>query len=170
MNNKYISIKEYAKIRGCSTSAVYKRLSTTLQPYVEVVEGQKMLKIEVLEKDCINPSSTPPQPSSINPPQPSSTIETEEDKERLIKELEERIKDLKEYINKIEEKAKEDTIFLKEQIEIKDRQIEKQQVLIDQQQKLNAISLSKDEKLLTEPKEDSIIMNNKKGFFSKLFR
>lgn len=173
MNDKYISIKEYAEKRGCSTSAVYKRLSTTLQPYVETVGKQKMLKIEVLEMEDFNHSTTPPPQSSTHPPQPSTTplkSYFEEDKERLIQSLEDRIEELKEEIKKIEEKAKEDTIFLKQQIEIKDKQIENQQILIDQQQKLNALSLNKEENILTEPKEESNIENNKKGFFSKLFR
>ena len=101
---KYISIKEYADLRGCSTSAVYKRLSTTLQPYVIMVDGKKMLKSEVLEVEDFNPSSTPPQPFSSTPPQPSSIPPLlEEDKERIIKVLEDRIEELKEQLNKVEE-------------------------------------------------------------------
>ena len=46
-NNEYLTIKEYAEIRGVSASAVYKRLSTSLQPYVETVEGKKVLKYQV---------------------------------------------------------------------------------------------------------------------------
>lgn len=163
MKKEYLSIKEYAEIRGSSTSAVYKRLDGSLQPYLEMVDGKKMLKIEVLKKEGLEPSTTPPPQPSTTPPQ----LSTDNGNERLIRALEERIEELKEEIHRIEEKAKEDTLFLKQQIEIKDRQIENQQILIDQQQKLNAISLTQEEKILTEPTAESNIETTKESIFSR---
>lgn len=145
---EYITVKEYAEIRGCSVSAVYKRLKTTLQPFVVKVEGQTMLKRTVLEADREKNNSTPLQPSSSTPLQPS----TEQD-QRLISLLEQQISDLKEQLKKQEQQAEEEINFLKEQISIKDLQI-------DQQQKLNAMFITS-EKLLSEPEE-------KKGFFRKI--
>ena len=52
MEKGYISIAEYASIRGVTTAAVYKRLKTSLKPFKTVDEkGRKCLKIEVLESD-----------------------------------------------------------------------------------------------------------------------
>lgn len=54
MNKEYLTVKEYAEIKGCSTQYVYKLLQTKLQPFVELVEGRKVLKIEVLEDSVAN--------------------------------------------------------------------------------------------------------------------
>jgi len=51
MNNEYLTIKEYAELKGVSVQAVYKRLKGNLQPFVEVVEGRKVLKREALEEN-----------------------------------------------------------------------------------------------------------------------
>ena len=53
---KYITISDYAKLKGVSTTAIYKRLSTSLKPFLIMVEGKKCLKIEVLEEDRSNGS------------------------------------------------------------------------------------------------------------------
>ena len=55
MEKKYLSIQEYADLLSVSYNAVYKRLNKNLQPYVEVVKGHKMLKIEVLEDETLTP-------------------------------------------------------------------------------------------------------------------
>ena len=49
MDKEYISIKEYAQLKGVSPQSVYKQLSTKLSTYVVMVENRKMLKKEVLE-------------------------------------------------------------------------------------------------------------------------
>ena len=51
MEKEYLTIKEYANIKGVSPQAVYKQLSTKLSTYVEMVDGKKMLKIEVLNAE-----------------------------------------------------------------------------------------------------------------------
>ena len=48
MDNNLITVAEYAKIRGCSTAAVYKRLETTLKPYSKTVKGKTYLSRQVL--------------------------------------------------------------------------------------------------------------------------
>lgn len=53
----YITISEYAKIKGISKQAVYKRLKGSLSPYVTIVNGIKCLSSEALsdlEKDNID--------------------------------------------------------------------------------------------------------------------
>lgn len=51
MSSDYITVKEYATIKGCSTQYVYKLLATKLVDYVEIVNGKKCLKISVLDAD-----------------------------------------------------------------------------------------------------------------------
>lgn len=45
---EYISIPEFAKLAGISHQAVYKQLRNKLQPYLQEVEGKKMLSISAL--------------------------------------------------------------------------------------------------------------------------
>ena len=54
MEQKYISIKDYADRKGVTKQAVYKQLNNKLSKYVEMVDGKKMLKIEVLELEEVN--------------------------------------------------------------------------------------------------------------------
>lgn len=48
MDNNLITIAEYARIRGCSTAAVYKRLDTTLKPYKKTVNKKTYLSRQLL--------------------------------------------------------------------------------------------------------------------------
>ena len=48
MDNNLITVAEYARIRGCSTAAVYKRLDTTLKPYSKTVNNKTYLSRQVL--------------------------------------------------------------------------------------------------------------------------
>lgn len=70
---QYITVAEYAEIKGISKQAVYKQLNNKLNNYVETVEGKKCLKISVLEEN-IQPHSTkveqPIQPISTEVEQP----------------------------------------------------------------------------------------------------
>lgn len=49
MDQQYITIKEFATRAGISTQAVYKKLNKSLQPYLKIVDGKKMLNIKGLE-------------------------------------------------------------------------------------------------------------------------
>lgn len=57
MGKEYLTVAEYAEIKGISKQAVYKQLNNKLNNYVETVEGKKCLKISVLKED-IQPNST----------------------------------------------------------------------------------------------------------------
>lgn len=48
MDEQYISIKKFAELAGVSTQSVYKRLTTSLQPYVKEVANSKRLNIQAL--------------------------------------------------------------------------------------------------------------------------
>lgn len=54
MMNDLLSIAEYSTIHGCSAAATYKRLSTTLKPYLVIKDGQKYIKIEALTEEELN--------------------------------------------------------------------------------------------------------------------
>ena len=74
---QYITVAEYAEIKGISKQAVYKQLNNKLNNYVETVEGKKCLKISVLE-ESIQPYSTeveqPIQPVSTEVEQPIQPV------------------------------------------------------------------------------------------------
>ena len=74
---EYITVAEYAKIKGVSSQAVYKQLNNKLKDYVEIVENKKCLKISVLE-GIIQPYSTkveqPIQPVSTEVEQPIQPV------------------------------------------------------------------------------------------------
>lgn len=46
---KYVSIKEIAKMAGVSPQAIYKQLNNKLKTYVKMVDGKKMLNISALD-------------------------------------------------------------------------------------------------------------------------
>ena len=58
MENEYLTISEYSKIMGVSYQATYKKLNGTLKPYVEVVNGRKVLKKSILNDAFLTPTST----------------------------------------------------------------------------------------------------------------
>ena len=47
--SEYITISEFAKLAGVSSQSVYKRLSTQLSTYIQLVDNKKMLKISALK-------------------------------------------------------------------------------------------------------------------------
>lgn len=52
-NKELLTIKEFAKIAGITVQSVYQRLDTSLKDYLEIVKGQKYLKVQAL-KDIYN--------------------------------------------------------------------------------------------------------------------
>lgn len=77
MGKEYLTIAEYAEIKGISKQAVYKQLNNKLKDYIEIVENKKCLKISVLE-ESIQPHSTkveqPIQPVSTEVEQPIQPV------------------------------------------------------------------------------------------------
>ena len=113
MEKEYYSVKEYAEIKGISVQAVYKRLNGSLKPFVEVVEGRKMLKSAVFGETFSTSSST----SKLNVEQPFSTegltpssldeeiIHINRRNEELIDDLRKQIKEKDEQIKEMNEKV-----------------------------------------------------------------
>ena len=72
-----LTIAEYSSLRGCSTTATYKRLETTLKPYVVVKNGMKYIKKEVLEDEGIQPFE-PTLSTVANRSKPLPTVKNSE--------------------------------------------------------------------------------------------
>lgn len=81
--DELLTIQEFAKKAGVSVQAVYKRLNNSLNPYIQLVEGRKMLKssalfeiygIEVVQP--FQPFVQPIQPS-IQPGSEEKTVTPE---------------------------------------------------------------------------------------------
>ena len=50
LNKDYITVSQYAEIKGISKQAVYKRLNNQLKDSLIIVDRQKCIKIEVLDE------------------------------------------------------------------------------------------------------------------------
>lgn len=137
---KYITIKEYADLKGVSVSAVYKRLKTTLQPYLEEVEGQKMLKIQLLNDENIKASSTVEEPYSTNTPQPSSTVEEAKGSflEKQIEIKDKQIEELQDQVKLLQESNKSKDDFIQEQAKKLTDLLEQSNILLQNNQMLLA--------------------------------
>ena len=61
-NKGFISVSDYAKLRGVSVAAVYKRLGGSLKPYDKEIDGKKFLSVDVLEAEGIKPVEKGIQP------------------------------------------------------------------------------------------------------------
>ncbi len=48
--DQYLSVKEFAQAAGVSVQAVYKRLSKDLKPFVNEVEGRKVIDKRALKE------------------------------------------------------------------------------------------------------------------------
>ena len=46
---EFLTIKEFAEVAGVSSQSVYKRLNSTLKPYLGIKNGKKYLNIKALE-------------------------------------------------------------------------------------------------------------------------
>lgn len=104
-NKEYITIAEYAEIKGISKQAVYKQLNNKLKPFLIVVESKKHLKIEVLnevEKQSLNQVKQPNEQPFNNQIQPVLMAELEE-KNKTIESLLRQVESLTEQNSKLTE-------------------------------------------------------------------
>ena len=107
MNKEYISIAEYAEIKGISKQAVYKQCSTKLKPYVSTVDGRKVLKSDVLSGQV---------ETTNNQRQRSSSTKTVEEVD-IIAFLKEQIKEKDIQIQRLQESEKEKDRHIQNQSE-----------------------------------------------------
>ena len=62
LNKDYVTVSQYAEIKGISKQAVYKKLNNQLKDSLILVKNQKCLKIEVLdevERESLNQVEQP---------------------------------------------------------------------------------------------------------------
>lgn len=142
-NDTFISISEYAKLRGVSVAAVYKRLDGTLKPYTKTINGKKCISKRAFELDGIQQVIEGFQPGL-------NTVETRQvqDKEEeaaapadaaLLKALEALQNQLSEKDKQIE-RLQEETADLRRSAAEKDKFIQEQSnrlsLLLEQSQEL----------------------------------
>ena len=146
-NNGFISVSDYAKLRGVSVAAVYKRLGGSLKQYVKEIDGKKFLSVDVLAAEGIKPvekgfqPGIKPQeagehPGEESPGTPASQDTTQpailEALEALTRQLSEKDKQ----ISRLQEEAAE----LRQEAAAKDKFIQEQAsrlaVLLEQSQEL----------------------------------
>ena len=173
MEKEYLSIKEYADIRGVSTTSVYKRLNTTLKEYLVMVEGKKMLKSSVLEDEGFNRVGNNGDNDFIQPASTASLAEKQlEIKDKQIEELTEQIKQLQEDSRKkddfIQEQSKKITELLEQShILLQNNQLllagkqDPEEEIIETEAEVIAVPASQDPPT-PEPQE-------KKSWFKRLF-
>lgn len=170
MAKEYYTIKEFAAIKGISQQAVYKKLATTLQPYVVLVDGRKVLKPEALQ-----PHSTPTaQPFSTT----NTTREVENDKLDIVKLLKDQIEQKDKLIERLQESADEKDKYIREQGARLTDLIEQANMLQQNNQMLLKMltGTTEEKDVVIIPEEENnkettpeIKEENKKSFFSKIF-
>lgn len=157
---EYLSIKEFAEIVGVSTQSVYKRLATSLQPYVKEVANQRMLNIRALQDVYgieVGNSCKPKKQEVVNGCQPNNSEEKAYHEER-IRELTDRVHELEIRLSEKESLIKEKDAHildlqaqvehLKKEVELlhEDLQIEKKSNLLLLAQKNEEMAVLEDQK------------------------
>lgn len=176
MEKEYLSVKEYAEIKGCSTQYVYRILQTKLQPYVIVVEGKKCLKIEVLDREETNqPTNSTNQTNQVaNEGFKSSSSSNFEEMKRINERNENLIDDLRAQLKEKDAQLSQLNEKVISLFETNQRLMENNQQLqlnyqlllgdgkIKQYEEVNVEGASAEEVVEEEPK--------RKGFFSRFFK
>lgn len=102
---KYISVSEYAELKGITKQAVYKQLNNQLKPFLIVVEKKKYILLEALsevEKERLNEVEQPIEQPFNNFIQPFLEKQIEE-KDKQIESLLRQIDLLQEQNGKLTE-------------------------------------------------------------------
>ena len=149
---EYITVSEYAKIKGVSVQSVYKQLNNRLKPFLIMVENKKCLKSTVLE-ELKNDNSTAVK-------QPFNNFSTEVLNQSLIETLQKNIE------------------ILQNQLEVKDEQIKQlnerlEQALqtVSQSHYIAASAITEGNAADTEETPQTVITEEKKkGIFERLFK
>ena len=173
MDKEYLTIKEYADIRGVSTTSVYKRLDTTLKDYFIIVEGKKMLKSKVLADEGLEGLDTNVENDFNKPFTTASLAEKQlEIKDKQIEELTEQIKALQ------EDNRKKDS-FIQEQSKKITELLEQSHILLQNNQLLLAGKPDPEEEIIESEAEVIAVPassaqpdpepKEKVGWFKRLF-
>lgn len=115
--HELIGVAEYAERYGVTVQAVYKRLKTSLKPFVYMVDGKKCIDITALSETQKNVKSTPPR----------SKVE-DDATQRLTMELEAARQQI--------EELRSDKAFLQGQLSEVTKSLQFEQRKVDELQKL----------------------------------
>ena len=66
VQDELLTVQEFAEKAGVSVQAVYKRLNNSLNPYIQLIEGRKMLELRALEEVYGVSVDKPCQPKDDN--------------------------------------------------------------------------------------------------------
>ena len=155
-----ITVSQYAKIRGVSAQSVYKRLTTSLQPFLIVDNGKKyisVLALSIPEKEnlsTVDNDLKQPLPTVDNPPENAFLMEQ-------IHEKDEQIKSLFKQIDEERERSRE----LMRLLENSQQQLQNSQYLLLQAQNNNLPTPKEEEGEQTEEQPKA----EKKNIFSMIF-
>jgi hypothetical protein len=128
--NDYITIAEYAKIRGVSVSSVYKRLGGTLKQYYKEIDGMKFLSAKILVEEGITPPVERVEEGLKNEPTPPAVLVALEVLEKQLAEKDQQIRRLQEEAEDLRRSNAEKDVFIQEQAG-------KMMLLLEQAQELN---------------------------------
>lgn len=151
VENQYISVKEFAQRAGISVQAVYKGLNNRLNPYVKLVDNQKMIDIRALQDIYGIEVEQPIQPEL-------STYSIEDitnDNDIVIDTLLKQIEILQKELDVKNEQLKERD----NQMAALNERLEEGHRLLDQQQQLQAMEkkiqvLENKQEDVTEPSQE----------------
>lgn len=177
---EYYTVKEYAEIKGVSVQAIYKKLNTTLQPYVEIIEGRKVLRSEALSDFPSSKSSTVENDSTSTFSTRSSTFSEKgyPSSQTEFEELKRKMKKDEELIDDLRSQIKEKDSLLKSQTEQILDLSKRMADITENNQKLQLsyqLLLNGNEgevETFTAREQEEVIKEEpkKKGLFSNLFK
>lgn len=133
VENQYISVKEFAQRAGISVQAVYKGLNNRLNPYVKLVDNQRVIDIRALQ-DIYGIEIEQP----IQPELSTNSIEdvtNDNDNDIVIDMLLKQIEILQKELDVKNEQLKEKD----NQMAALNERLEESHRLLDQQQQLQAM-------------------------------
>ena len=102
MEKQFLSISEYANIKGISKQAVYQQLNKKLKDFVQVVDNQKFISIQALDESELKRLEQPLEQEFNQVEQPieqAFLISQLEEKDRQIDRLMKQIENLQELLN-----------------------------------------------------------------------
>lgn len=168
----YLTIKEFAELKGVSKTAVYKRLNTTLKPHLTVINGVKHINRKALDEEVTPANST----NTVNfKPTVEPTVESGAESNFLkirLTEKEEQINKLNEQIKELTESNKEKDKFIQE-LSLKLVELTQQShILLQNNQVLlsDKTTITKEQNINDVARAGEVEETEKKSLFKRLFR
>ena len=175
MNKDYLTIAEYAQIKGISTAAVYKRLKTSLQPFSTVVNGKMCLLSTVLEDSAESGCQPGCQPnykplSTVDNPAAGAVEAALAALQKQLQEKDKQIEKLQEEAAEMRRAAVEKDKFIQEQSTRLSVLLEQSQELQRNNQILLGLTQAKPTEEQPETAEPDKAGQEKKGFWKRFFK